>query len=333
MGKNKNKNTNQTASPEAEAKRVMLHAKSNNVDVFSSTVDLGEKGEDMLKCLSAIHQEMGSLSVILISAGEKQVLVGCLSVKSDIKVDDWVASAVECIPKSDQANTEVEVEEKEKFKVLGVFVGGEGFPIKEKESALANSFSYLKKNNLVPDDESSDDEMAFNLNNIDEQEPVQEAVTEGQEAVIEPVQEAVTDPVQEASAQEVEPEAVTEPAQEVEPEAVTEAAQEVEPEAVTEAAQEVEPKAVTEAAQEAPTQEQPEAVTEPAQEGEQEAVTEPVQEVTTQESEAPTQEHPETTAQEAPVQENPAEEEPQVQEATPEQKPVEVDASVEVESK
>ena len=309
MGKNKNKNTNQTASPEAEAKRVMLHAKSNNVDVFSSTVDLGEKGEDMLKCLSAIHQEMGSLSVILISAGEKQVLVGCLSVKSDIKVDDWVASAVECIPKSDQANTEVEVEEKEKFKVLGVFVGGEGFPIKEKESALANSFSYLKKNNLVPDDESSDDEMAFNLNNIDEQEPVQEAVTEGQEAVIEPVQEAVTDPVQEASAQEVEPEAVTEPAQEVEPEAVTEAAQE------------------------APTQEQPEAVTEPAQEGEQEAVTEPVQEVTTQESEAPTQEHPETTAQEAPVQENPAEEEPQVQEATPEQKPVEVDASVEVESK
>lgn len=159
MGKkNKKDKGDQPANPAAEAKQAIIAIKSYKQPVFAKTVDFGDDPNFILikQCLELIKTET-DCSVLLISAGSTDVVAAAHSLNPELDVNEWVKSALNMLPK----DGDIVLSEN----CGRVKVSSEAFPIKEKETALANSFQYLYKIGVMPKDEESSEEM-LNLNDF-----------------------------------------------------------------------------------------------------------------------------------------------------------------------
>jgi hypothetical protein len=170
MGKKSKKNTSaedQPANPEDEAKRVITSIKNYKQPVFAQIVDFCDDPNYVLltKCLELVRKDQNpavqNCSILLISAGKSDVLAKAYSNDPEkISTKEWVESALSTLQKEGNLTLSDDT-------TAGrIKVSSEAFPIKEKETALANSFQYLHKIGAMPKDEESSEEMEFNLNDF-----------------------------------------------------------------------------------------------------------------------------------------------------------------------
>lgn len=161
MGKKSKKDKgDQPTDPSVEAKQAIAAIKSYKQPVFAKTVDFGDDPDFTLitKCLDLIKEVTGdSCSVLLISAGSTDVTSAAFSVNENLDVKEWIRSALNMLSKDGDI---VLSENCGRIKV-----SSEAFPIKEKETALANSFQYLYKIGVILKDDESSEEM-LNLNDF-----------------------------------------------------------------------------------------------------------------------------------------------------------------------
>lgn len=158
MGKKSKKDKGD--QPAVEAKQAIEAIKSYKQPVFAKTVDFGDDPDFTLitKCLDLIKEVTeDSCSVLLISAGSTDVVTAAFSVNENLVVKEWIRSALNMLSKEGDI-------------VLSencgrVKVSNDAFPIKEKETALANSFQYLYKIGVMLKDDESSEEM-LNLNDF-----------------------------------------------------------------------------------------------------------------------------------------------------------------------
>lgn len=169
MGKKSKKNTSaedQPANPEDEAKRVITAIKNYKQPVFAHIVNFCDDPDYVLltKCLELVREDQNpavqNCSILLITAGKSDVLAKAYSNDPEkISTKEWVESALSTLQKEGDLTLPDDTSGRIK-------VNSEAFPIKEKETALANSFQYLYKIGAMPKDEESSDEMEFNLNDF-----------------------------------------------------------------------------------------------------------------------------------------------------------------------
>ena len=171
MGKKSKKSQQEDSppDPEAQAKSVLIAIKNYKQPVFQKVVDLGNDPDFALlkKTMETILADQDpsvqSCSVLLLTAGSTDV--ACLAHSADpakIDRDVWALKALSLVRKSEDIPGELIAENG----TSRVRVHKDAFSIKEVDTALTGGFGYLKAVGAMVEDDSSDDEGGFNLNDL-----------------------------------------------------------------------------------------------------------------------------------------------------------------------
>ena len=105
----------------------------------------------------------GGLGKMFLSAGDKQLAIYChvpkaLAEEKGVSMKEWVDAVI--APIKDRSQIVETGEEITKIVVPGN--PGEGaFPLKMRDEAIAAGFAFLRQKGLVPEDDSSDDDINY----------------------------------------------------------------------------------------------------------------------------------------------------------------------------
>lgn len=127
-----------------EANRVVNLIKSNKAEYYVADVDLDDSEDNVHACAIAIRKQLKDSNFLIISAGTQQLIgVVDLSPNSSIKAKDWLEAAMDRITFAEDhfAKAILEVET----------------PFKHKDIVRSKAFAYLRKMNLLEEEESDDE--------------------------------------------------------------------------------------------------------------------------------------------------------------------------------
>lgn len=145
-----------TFNPTYQAQLVITAINQYKLEVYAKVVDLGDDKDlaNLTNCMNLIrespHEAVQNCSIILITGGDTDVTA--LAYTKDptkIGLKEWIQATLESLPHNTMT--------------LGdnfgrVTTTQDAPPIKAKETALSNNFTYLRKINAMPKDDDEDDQ-------------------------------------------------------------------------------------------------------------------------------------------------------------------------------
>ena len=149
------------------------------LEFFCTTVENADGDIQLLNmCMTAMNAEpdpnaedrkgcSGPVGKMIFSAGVEQLAIVAYvpeSKTSVIDIRDWVRHVVEAVGGNVMMNRVMPAESPQGGKVLEAAIGGDAqlqkFPIKDKDTAMAAAFAFLRSKGAFPEDTGSDDDEA-----------------------------------------------------------------------------------------------------------------------------------------------------------------------------
>ena len=134
----------------SEGNRVAMLIKANKAEYYVSDVDLGDNLEDVCNSITSVEKTLGKVksNFLLISAGIDKLIVAVKLVDSSkFTANDWLESSLTNVTKTIVCHNDL----------FATCITELETPFKYKDIVRSNAFSYLRKMNLLEEEESEEE--------------------------------------------------------------------------------------------------------------------------------------------------------------------------------